>query len=183
MVKRILKLRQAKIHPARKQEGVATGIQESQGLGREGRVPIAPYLPMGTQSVSHPNSSPGKSTNSAILAWHLGRGVRDPEAQGRLSEATDGMRRFPWEHPPSSRGTPLHLCGDSQPVLRGAEPTLHQTILPAPAFAPPVPTSSLLPTVLLLKSSASPPSSHSRHLQPTSHIVQVPPECQAGCLC
>ena len=180
----MLKLRKAKLHPARKQKGVATGIQESQGLGREGRVPIAPYLPMGTPSVSHPKSSPDTSTISAILAWHLGRGVRDPETQGRFSEATDGMRRFPWERPPSSRGTPHCTCvGIASRSCAERSPPYIKPSSQLRAFAHPVPTSSLLLTVILLKSSASPPSSHSRHLQPTSHIVQVPPECQASCLC
>lgn len=62
-----------------------------------------------------PHSTPDISTNSASVAWHLSGGVMDPEAQGRLSEATDGMRRFPWERLPS-REAPLPALVQRQPV-------------------------------------------------------------------
>ena len=131
---------------------------------------------MGTQSVDHPNSFPDTSNNSAILAWHLGGGVRDPEAQGRLSEATDGMRRFPWERPPSSRGTSPCTCAGigsrscrerSPPYIKPSSQLPGLCSLSSHPFSP--------PNHALLKSSASPPRSHSRHLQPTSYTCKCLP--------
>lgn len=87
----------------------ATGTRESQGLGQEGRLPGAPH-PTGTRPTGQPHSTPDMSTNSASMAWHHSGGVMDPEAQSRLSDATDGLQWFPWERPPSSQGTSPRTC-------------------------------------------------------------------------
>lgn len=78
-------------------------------------------------------------------------------------------------HPPAKAPLPALVQGQAAgPAGSGAHPTSNHPPS-SRAFAHSVPTPSLLPTMLLLKSSASPPRSHSRHLQPTSHTCKCLP--------
>lgn len=150
-----MRLREAQLlvqgHPTRKQEGLsqATGIQESQGLGREGRLPSTPR-PMGTLPTGQPHSTPDTSTNSASMAWHLSRGVMDPEAPSRLSEATDGLQRFPWERPPSSQVTSPRIC--AVPASQSCGSQTHPTSNHSPSLKPLL-TPLLPPSQATLRSS------------------------------
>lgn len=133
---------------------------------------------MGTQSVDHPNSSPDDA-NSAILAWHLEAGVSGTQrAQGRLSEAIQmGCGGFHGNRPPSSRA-PLLALAQGQPAGPArAEPTLHQTVLPVPGpLLTQFPTSSLLPTTLLLEVLCFPSQEPLKALPAHLPQVQLPPE-------
>lgn len=81
-------------------------------------------------------------------------------------------------HPPAE--APLLALAQGQPA-GPAGSRAHPTSNRPPsswAFAHSVPTSFLLPATLLLKSSASPPRSHSRHFQPTSHTCNCLPSAR-----
>lgn len=128
-------------------------------------------------SVDHPNSSLQTRTPPCHPAWHW-RGCQGPRGEGRLSEATDGMWRFPGNaHPPAE--APLsHLRRDSQPVLGGSRSP--------PYIKPPSQflglcslsshLSSLLPTTLLLKSLCFPLPGATTALPAHLPQVQLPPE-------
>lgn len=168
-----MRLREAPVlvrgHTTRKQEGLSpeTGIHEGHGLGQEGRLPSAPH-PTGTLATGQPRSTPDMSTNSASMAWHLSGGVTDPEAQSRLSDATDGLQRFPWERLPSSQGTSPRTCAGRASQSCG-EPNLPYIQPPSPPEAfDDSPCLASPPTKPLLRSSGHTVAS-SRHFRPPSH--------------
>lgn len=113
---------------------------DAHGTGHQARPSSFPGLldtghtPQGHAIHGSPVPTPDVSTHSASVARHLGGGVTDPEAQGRLSEATDGLQWFPWERPPSSQGPPLCTVQGQPASPAGSQP--HPTSDCPPSFQP-----------------------------------------------
>lgn len=142
----------------------ATGLSETAGFPQHLTSPWAPSLwiiqtPLQTRTPTLP-SWPGTSAGVSGTQRRKAGCLRPQMGCGGFHGNA---------HPPAE--APLLALAQGQPA-GPAGSRAHPTSNRPPsswAFAHSVPTSSLLPTTLLLKSSASPPRSHSRHFQPTSH--------------